>query len=316
MDRPSEIELATCSQDLQPVEIRDKYLTKNQRKKRRQKLSRLHKRSQIAEQIPCSDNPVDDFLKNQGKHQNINNHNMQHSEQVETVDLLDRQAQQSLMSISQTEAHQQCRHKRPRLSKVLEEEEEDGNRCGMDSYFEKTVGAGIDHYEKTCKQDARCHAEAFIMIAQAAVSSIAQPAGSEGQRIPLEISSSMPSESAASAEDFVDAMTAMHAQEPTAIEASGAGGHQQAPQLTALGKSGRRLFLYGNYHRYYGYRLGQAFTEDPRLALFERCWFAGKRCMDVGSNEGLVTLSLATRFGTRSMVGVDIDEALIRKACM
>lgn len=81
------------------------------------------------------------------------------------------------------------------------------------------------------------------------------------------------------------------------------------------GPNGQRVYIFGNYHRYYGYRLGQAFVEDPRLTLLERSWFAGKRCMDIGCNEGLITLALATRYGTRSMVGVDIDEHLIRRAC-
>jgi 7SK snRNA methylphosphate capping enzyme len=58
------------------------------------------------------------------------------------------------------------------------------------------------------------------------------------------------------------------------------------------------------------------FSEDPRLALLERSWFTGKRCMDVGCNEGLVTLGIAMKFGSRSMVGVDIDEHLIKRACI
>lgn len=49
--------------------------------------------------------------------------------------------------------------------------------------------------------------------------------------------------------------------------------------------------------------------------MFERRWFARRRCLDVGCNEGLLTLALATRFGPRSMLGVDIDSGLIGKAC-
>lgn len=110
-----------------------------------------------------------------------------------------------------------------------------------------------------------------------------------------------PSESAASAD-----AGAAH-REPS-------GATEPAP-LILEGKNGKRVFVYGNYHRYYGYRLGQSFSMDPRLALFERSWFANKRCMDVGCNEGLVTLAIVTRFGSRSMVGVDIDEHLVKKAC-
>ena len=37
--------------------------------------------------------------------------------------------------------------------------------------------------------------------------------------------------------------------------------------------------------------------------------------MDVGCNEGVVTLAVAAKFGAQSMLGVDIDGALIRRAC-
>jgi len=49
--------------------------------------------------------------------------------------------------------------------------------------------------------------------------------------------------------------------------------------------------------------------------LLERRWFQGRRCLDIGCNEGLVTLAVAARFGTASMLGVDLDAHLIRNAC-
>lgn len=82
--------------------------------------------------------------------------------------------------------------------------------------------------------------------------------------------------------------------------------------VTRSAHTGSKVFIHGNYHRYYGYR---PIDEDPRLSVFDRRWFAGKRCMDVGCNEGLITLAIAGRFGPASMVGMDIDEQLIRKAC-
>ncbi len=44
--------------------------------------------------------------------------------------------------------------------------------------------------------------------------------------------------------------------------------------------------------RYYGYRLGSGAEQqlDPRLAAMQRCWFEGRRCLDVGCNEAVVTL--------------------------
>jgi 7SK snRNA methylphosphate capping enzyme len=46
----------------------------------------------------------------------------------------------------------------------------------------------------------------------------------------------------------------------------------------------------------------------------EKPWFQNRRCLDIGCNEGVVTLSLAMRFGTECMLGVDIDQTLINKA--
>ena len=51
------------------------------------------------------------------------------------------------------------------------------------------------------------------------------------------------------------------------------------------------------------------------MQVLERSWFAGKRCLDVGCNEGVVSLSVAVQFGTASMRGIDIDEPLIQMAC-
>lgn len=49
--------------------------------------------------------------------------------------------------------------------------------------------------------------------------------------------------------------------------------------------------------------------------VMEKPWFQNRKCMDIGCNEGMVTLGLVTRFGTASMLGVDIDPVLISKAC-
>lgn len=76
----------------------------------------------------------------------------------------------------------------------------------------------------------------------------------------------------------------------------------------------RRCFRYGNYSSYYGYRIGRALGDDPRLSVFERHWFEGRRCIDIGCNDGLITLSVAMRFLCSSIQGVDIDPSLIQKA--
>ncbi|KAG2489264.1 hypothetical protein HYH03_012284 [Edaphochlamys debaryana] len=93
----------------------------------------------------------------------------------------------------------------------------------------------------------------------------------------------------------------------------GGGGGGRAKGDRAREREG--LYRYGNYHRYYGYRLGADLDQDPRVKLMRREWFQGKVAIDVGCNEGLVTLAMAARFGTRRMTGYDIDTALIKKAC-
>ncbi|KAK9824349.1 hypothetical protein WJX72_009605 [[Myrmecia] bisecta] len=108
-------------------------------------------------------------------------------------------------------------------------------------------------------------------------------------------------------------------------DGSRAGGHAAPDAAADLGhetgdaappaKRQRQVYLHGNYHRYYGYRLGSAFEEDPRLQVLDKRWFQGRRCLDIGCNEGVVTLSVVQRFGCFSMLGVDIDEALVKKAC-
>lgn len=57
-----------------------------------------------------------------------------------------------------------------------------------------------------------------------------------------------------------------------------------------------------------------AFDQDPRLHLLAPEWFKGRHLLDVGCNEGLVTLAAAVRWATASVTGVDIDPVLIGKA--
>jgi len=49
--------------------------------------------------------------------------------------------------------------------------------------------------------------------------------------------------------------------------------------------------------------------------VLEPSWFKGADVLDVGCNEGLVTLALAVGCGCRSVTGVDIDGVLVAKAC-
>lgn len=75
-----------------------------------------------------------------------------------------------------------------------------------------------------------------------------------------------------------------------------------------------RVSLHGNFVGYYQRRRADLTGLDPRLELLERDWFEGKKVLDVGCNSGLVTVEIAQRMGAARVVGVDIDEELIRLA--
>ncbi|KAJ3871820.1 Bicoid-interacting protein 3-domain-containing protein [Lentinula edodes] len=68
---------------------------------------------------------------------------------------------------------------------------------------------------------------------------------------------------------------------------------------------------HGNYHGYY---LKRPSVTDPRLALLPENTFSGKRVLDIGCNAGWVTCEIAQSRGAHKVVGVDIDDTLIRAA--
>ena len=74
-----------------------------------------------------------------------------------------------------------------------------------------------------------------------------------------------------------------------------------------------KSYRYGNYDRYYGYRVGET-MEDHRLEALRDEWFRGKRACDVGCNDGLFSLSLVGAFAPASCVCLDIDDDLVRAA--
>lgn len=75
-----------------------------------------------------------------------------------------------------------------------------------------------------------------------------------------------------------------------------------------------KKFIYGNYNRYYGYRKGDG--TDPRIKIFEqhKDLFSQKDILDIGCNDGSVTIEMASRFAVKSITGIDIDKDLIGKA--
>jgi tRNA G46 methylase TrmB len=78
-------------------------------------------------------------------------------------------------------------------------------------------------------------------------------------------------------------------------------------------KKRKVVFPYGNYHRYYGYRVGKTLKQDPRMELMQTQWFQDKDVLDIGCNEGHVTIALAQKYHVQSMCGVDIDSASVNR---
>lgn len=74
-----------------------------------------------------------------------------------------------------------------------------------------------------------------------------------------------------------------------------------------------KLFIYGNYNRYYGYRNPQC-CQDVRLKCFRKEWFTGKDVLDLGCNVGHITLTIAREFSPHVIMGIDIDTSLIQAA--
>mmetsp|Transcript_12681 Transcript_12681/g.42900 ORF Transcript_12681/g.42900 Transcript_12681/m.42900 type:complete len:336 (+) Transcript_12681:95-1102(+) len=70
----------------------------------------------------------------------------------------------------------------------------------------------------------------------------------------------------------------------------------------------------GSYRNYYSQR-GEPQT-DPRVHAMRADLFNGRRCADLGCNQGRVAIMLARRHNCHAMVGVDVDETLISQANM
>lgn len=77
----------------------------------------------------------------------------------------------------------------------------------------------------------------------------------------------------------------------------------------------KNKFIYGNYNRYYGYRCEKNF-EDVRLEALSQYedLFHGKEILDVGCNDGSLTMALAKRLPINFITGMDIDANLITRA--
>jgi ribosomal protein L11 methylase PrmA len=74
-----------------------------------------------------------------------------------------------------------------------------------------------------------------------------------------------------------------------------------------------KSFSFGNYDRYYYKRYLEA-LKDPRLDLFQEEWFKNKTVLDIGCNDGTLTILTAVTYQPTKIEGIDIDHKLITKA--
>jgi len=71
---------------------------------------------------------------------------------------------------------------------------------------------------------------------------------------------------------------------------------------------------HGNYNHYYLGRHASGDDQDPRLQLLQKDWFNGRKCLDIGCNDGSFTTQIANTFKVPYYLGIDIDPRLIDRA--
>ena len=73
------------------------------------------------------------------------------------------------------------------------------------------------------------------------------------------------------------------------------------------------FYEYGNYMNYYEQRsFGN--LNDKRVQSLNKEWFDGSDVLDIGCNAGNVTLMIARDFNPKSILGIDIDDELVKLA--
>jgi 7SK snRNA methylphosphate capping enzyme len=70
----------------------------------------------------------------------------------------------------------------------------------------------------------------------------------------------------------------------------------------------------GNYKGYYKFRELQQYENTNRIVGFQKSWFHEQRVLDIGCNEGDLTMLIAKEFNPFSIIGIDVDKRLIESA--
>lgn len=129
------------------------------------------------------------------------------------------------------------------------------------------------------------------------------------KRLKLDIPSAIESSSP------IKSLSAVAKTPPVVMPTNGTTSHKiKHDKITSFHRN--KQFIYGNYNRYYGYRYTEKDTDDIRVKAFEgyRELFDGNDILDVGCNDGSVTIAVARKFPIKSITGIDIDRNLIDAA--
>lgn len=78
-------------------------------------------------------------------------------------------------------------------------------------------------------------------------------------------------------------------------------------------KKKKVVYPFGNYPKFH-YRRYLQCIEDAYCPIFKPEYFENKKVLDIGSNEGVLSILLAYRHNMSSLIGIDLDAKLVLKA--
>ncbi|KAH8268106.1 hypothetical protein KR026_000113, partial [Drosophila bipectinata] len=93
--------------------------------------------------------------------------------------------------------------------------------------------------------------------------------------------------------------------------------HFNGANQTNKPKHDKKLnFVYGNYKHYYGKRILDKDFHDIRLDVLatQPDLLRDKQVLDIGCNSGHLSIQIARQFHLKSLVGLDIDQGLVKAA--
>jgi 7SK snRNA methylphosphate capping enzyme len=85
-------------------------------------------------------------------------------------------------------------------------------------------------------------------------------------------------------------------------------------KMTTSSQKSRQIPSNGNYRGYYKFREKQMVDNITRISGFQSSWFYEQRVLDIGCNDGTLTIMIAKDYNPMSVIGIDVDQRLIDAA--